>query len=264
MRRGCGVLGLLVVVGCADPVSRPTVAVTAAPTSDLARVTAADVSILFVGNSHTAGHHLPKLVTDMIRHRRPAMAVYHHFIPVIFLEDVAKRPVFRAEIDTRPWKVVVLQAQQISTSGEQEFSRQEGIDFARAAREWGATVYFYPEWGQKGVEGDGDRQAGIYAEMARAAGVGTAPVPRAWDLALAERPGLDLYDGDGNHQSPLGAFLTAAVLFGRITGDSPRTLAAFPSTVGSADERAFLLDTAARALDATPAAAGPSSPGPAR
>ena len=32
------------------------------------------------------------------------------------------------------------------------------------------------------------------------------------DLALAEKPDLRLYEADGNHQSSLGAFLTACIL----------------------------------------------------
>ena len=65
--------------------------------------------------------------------------------------------------------------------------------------------------------------------------------------ALAERPDLQLYEHDGNHQSVVGAFLTAAVLYAAITGESPEPLAGFPYPAVSADDRAFLTATAARA-----------------
>jgi hypothetical protein len=214
--------------------------------SDAEKVRSADVSILFVGNSHTAMHDLPDLVCGMIRFRRPGQTVYAHYVPVGFLEDVARNPKCRDEIESRPWKHVVLQGQKISASGRFDYSRKEGIDIARLAKDRGAEVVFYPEWGLKGVDGDGARQEKVYREMAHDAGVGVAPVARAWDLAAAARPDLPLHAGDGNHQSSLGAFLTACVLFGRLTGDDPAALASYPYPADEAD-REFLAATAAKA-----------------
>jgi hypothetical protein len=84
--------------------------------------------------------------------------------------------------------------------------------------------------------------------------VGVAPVSRAWDLALSRRPELALHAADGNHQSALGAFLTACVLFGRLTGESPAALAPFPYAGASEKDRKFLAGAAAEAL--APGAAG--------
>ena len=58
-------------------------------------------------------------------------------------------------------------------------------------------------------------------------------------VALAERPDLSLHGPDGNRRSPLGAFLTAAVLTGRITGDSPAALADFPDPDANEMDRRF-------------------------
>jgi hypothetical protein len=83
--------------------------------------------------------------------------------------------------------------------------------------------------------------------MADAAGVRVAPVGRAWDLALSQRPDLPLHAADGNHQTALGAFLTACVLVGELTGESPADLASFPYPEASAADRQFMADAAARA-----------------
>lgn len=215
--------------------------------SDPEKVRAADVSILFVGNSHTAGHDLPRLVCDMIRFRHPEKTAYWHVVSVSHLEQVAHDPTCREEIETRPWKHVVLQAQKISVSGNYNYSRTEGIDIAKLAKGRGANVLFFAEWGLWGKAGDGPRQEKVYQEMADEAGVGVAGVARAWDLALAERPDLPLYADDGNHQSAVGAFLTAAFLVARLTGESPAPLAAFPYPPVDETDRKFLADVAARA-----------------
>jgi hypothetical protein len=197
---------------------------------------------------------LPHLVCAMIEFRHPEKKTFAHVVGVAFLEDVARDQTCREEIETRPWKYVVLQAQKISASGRFDYSRQEGIDIAKLAKARGATVFFFSEWGLKGVAGDGARQEKIYQEMARAAEVNVAPVGRAWDLALSQRPDMPLHAADGDHQSSLGAFLTACVLFAELTGESPAPLASFVYPEASESDRKFLADAAATAL--APGAAG--------
>src|SRR4051794_5056399 len=97
----------------AGPVTLGVGAGTAGGASDAGQGRSADVSILSVGNSHTAAHDLPALVCGMIRFRRPEKTVYAHHVPVGFLEDAARDPACRDEIESRPWKYVVLQAQKI-------------------------------------------------------------------------------------------------------------------------------------------------------
>ena len=216
--------------------------------SDAEKVRAADVSILFVGNSHTSSQNLPELVCEMIRFRHPEKTTYAHVVGVGFLEDVERTPACREEIETRPWKFVVLQAQKISVSGRHEYPRTAGVETAKRAKARGATVYFFCEWGLKGVPDNGPRQEKVYREMAADAGVGVALVNRAWDVALDARPDTPLHAPDGNHQTATGAFLTAAYLCGKITGESPAALAAFPFEGVSAADRAFLAEAAAKAL----------------
>jgi hypothetical protein len=237
-------------VGCQGQSDRPPAFATAGGASNAEKVAAADVSILFVGNSHTSFHNLPDTVARLIAHRKPGTTVYAHTIMAGHLDDAAKDPDCRAEIENRPWKFVVLQAQRISVSGKYNYSRTEGIDLAKQARARGATVLYYSEWGLRDKPGDGDRNEKIYREMAADAGVGVAAVNRAWDLALAERPDLPLYAPDGNHQSAVGAFLTACVLYARLTGDSPAGLGDFPYPAATDADRKFLADVAARAIAA--------------
>lgn len=240
-------LALLAGCGSPPPLVEPRAVGTANP-SDPDKVRAADYSVLFVGNSHTSSHDVPALVGEMIRFRHPDRTVYTHTLGVVFLENTADQPWVREEVETRPWKAVVLQAQKISTSGQFDYPRDAGVSLAVRARERGAAVFFFAEWGLQGEEGNGKRTEEIYRAMAAEAGVRVAAVGRAWELALAERPDLPLYADDGNHQSQLGAFLTACVLAGRITGDSPAALADYPYPHASAADRKFLAEMAAKSL----------------
>src|SRR5687767_6038602 len=58
--------------------------------SDADEVRKADISVLFVGNSHTQMHDLPGLVGTMIEFLRPGKTVYTHYLPVAYLEDLAR------------------------------------------------------------------------------------------------------------------------------------------------------------------------------
>ena len=227
--------------------SAPSVSSVSVPPNP-GRVRSADYSILFVGNSHTSSHDLPNLVCEMIQFRQPGKTTYAHTLNVGFLEDVERNPSYRTEIESHPWKFVVLQAQKISTGGKHEYSRAEGTTFAKLAKSRGAKVFFFSEWGLKDKPGDGSRQEKVYSEMARDAGVNLAGVGRAWDIALSERPSLPLHDWDGNHQSALGAFLTAAFLCGKLTGECPEPLGTFPAPTLNEADRKFLARCAAKAV----------------
>jgi hypothetical protein len=255
------VVGLILAAGCNEPVGPRSagsgggsLGVTqiglgnAGGPSDPEQVRAADVSILFVGNSHTQLHDLPGLVGEMIQFREPGKTVYTYYVPAASLQVAVDNPRCREEIEARSWKFVVLRGQMTSASGRKDYSRKEAITLAKRAKDQGATVIFYPEWGLKGVAGDGARQQRIYGEMASEAGVAVAPVARAWDLAFAESPGLTLHSDDGNHQSRRGAFLTACVLYSRVTGESPATLASYPDEEVPEADRKFLIGVAAKAI----------------
>lgn len=243
----------VVVCGCGPSGSGPgagspgVVRVAPPELSDPEQVKAADYSILFVGNSHTSMHDIPDLVGRMIRHRHPDKTVLTRTLGVAFLEEAATNPAYKEEIAGRPWKQVVLQAQKISMSGKYTYSTAEGIELAKAGKARGADVVFYSEWGLRGKAGDGAKQEKVYQGMADDSGARVAGIGRAWEAALAEQPDLPLYAEDGNHQSAVGAFLTAAALFAVLTGDSPAALADFPYPDTDAATRKVLTTAAVAA-----------------
>ena len=220
-----------------------------APLDDAAeteKIKSADVSVLYFGNSHTGHHDIPNLVGRMIAFRRPKISYYSRHIGCGFLEDAAGNPASKATIQKQPWKFVVLQAQKISMSGKYRYSQKEGIELAKAARDRGAEALFFSEWGRRDVPKDGVVQESIYQEMADAAGVRVAPVGRAWDVALASKPTLPLYDPDGNRESGVGAFLTACVFFSLFTDSDPAELASFEHFDLSRADRTVMANAASK------------------
>lgn len=241
---------LAVLIGCGTPSEVQPGPGT--PEHKPTTLSAPSFAVLFVGNSHTSVHDMPDLVRRMILFQFPGAKVEVRYFPVAFLEDVASSPDCSKALASRHWSHVVLQAQKVSMSGKYEYSKKEGIALAKEAKEQKAAVIFFPEWGLQGIPDDGDRQTRVYQDMAEPAGASVAPVAHAWDLALAARPDLRLHAVDGNHQSALGAFLTACVLTQAITGRDATSLGSFADGGLSDTDRKFLAAIAARAA-ASPA-----------
>jgi hypothetical protein len=90
---------------------------------------------------------------------------------------------------------------------------------------------------------DGVRTA--YSAAAAGAGALLVPAGDAWRIALRDDPALVLYDADGYHPAELGTFLTALVIYERITGRDARDL---PPAAAVADRNLAVEEATVRLL----------------
>ena len=86
----------------------------------------------------------------------------------------------------------------------------------------------FPEWPRRGIN-ESQRIFDLHVSIAQKEAACVAPIPQAFDLALARNPALMLLDSDGNHSAPAGAFLAALLLYTTITDRSPNDLLSFPA-----------------------------------
>jgi hypothetical protein len=184
----------------------------------------ADVTLLFMGNSHTSNHGVPATVAAMVRAARPGRTVFAAEAPGwMFLEERANDPASLELLDRRRWSVVVLQAQKYSVSGQFSYPIDGAVALANRARAAGAVPIMFPEWPLRGVP-ETQRIYDLHVSIAQSSPACVAPIGQAWDLALARHPEVVLYDADGNHSAPAGAFLAALVIAATMTGTRPDTL----------------------------------------
>jgi len=181
----------------------------------------ADITLLFMGNSHTASHGLPQTVAALVRASRPGRGVFVEVAPDWgFLEDHASNPRTLELLDRRRWSFVVLQAQKYSTSGQFSYPIEPAIELARKARASGAVPIMFPEWPRRGIA-ETQRIYDLHVSIAQREPACVAPIGQAWDLALARYPSLVLHDSDGNHAAAPGSFLAATVIASTMTGTPP-------------------------------------------
>ena len=224
----------------------------AAPASAAPAVPAADVALLFMGNSHTAVNDVPGMVAAMVRAARPERTVAATNAPgSLFLDERVGDAATRQVLLERRWSYVVLQAQRSSSSWTVEYPITGAVSLVRTVREAGAVPVLFPEWPRRGLA-ESHLLFDLYVSIARQAPACVAPIPPAFDLAAARHPSLALHAADGNHSSPAGAYLAALVLASTITGVTPGTSPTLATIDVGPEDQARLRAVAAETVAAHP------------
>lgn len=241
-----------------------TPAATEPATAASAATAQADVKVLMLGNSHTAGAGLPEQLAAMLRAALPGRSVAVVVAPgSLFLDEHLANTGTMALLQGQRWQAVVLQAQKYSSSGLYSYSTAEAEQLVRWVRAGAAAPLMFPEWSRRGIEETG-RIWALHTTIASHAPTCVAPVPQAWDLALRRDPALALHANDGNHASPAGAFLAALMLHSALTGLSPLALPDLPGTVPAEVQRHLRQVAADTALQQPPRALCPADALPLR
>src|SRR5262249_38333674 len=146
------------------------------------------INLLFMGNSHTELNDLTGMVAAIVREQRPGKTVRKVEAPgSMFLEERAGDPETLRVLREGHWDFVVLQAQEYSSSGQFTYPTDGAEALIRMARAQAATPILFPEWPRRGID-ETQRIFALHASIARRKPACVAPVPRAFDLALARHP----------------------------------------------------------------------------
>ncbi len=185
-------------------------------------------SVLFIGNSLTAGNDLPRMVAaiagaDGRRVRHETLAV-----PNASLEDhLAGSRALRA-VKRGGWSAVVLQQGPSTLPASRAVLIRDARLFAGEIRRAGARPALLMVWPVKG--GSFDAVSGSYRDAAEASDSLIIPAGDAWRIALRMDPSLVLYSADDFHPTAAGSYLAALtayrVLFERLPAPeaAPRNL----------------------------------------
>jgi hypothetical protein len=219
--------------------------------------------VLFVGNSYTYVNDLPAVVTALGA-ATPGAAVTTETIAVggATLYDHWVSTGARERIEAGGLDTVVMQGQSLEALGGKSGFEPTAAMFSGAIRDAGADGVWFATWARRAGDPsfpDPDRMTReieyAYRRAADLDGDGLARVGLAWQIALAEIPGVVLHDADGSHPSPAGTLLAACVILQAITGQTPRV--PDPPPLGVPPETASALCAIASRVPGEP----PSCPG---
>jgi hypothetical protein len=212
----------------------------------------ADITLLFMGNSHTSANDLTTMVADMVSAGEPDQSVGWTVAPgSMFLDERLEDEPTMTLLQSQDWSFVILQAQKYSSSGQFEYSTEEAKELIRISRDQHAVPVLFPEWPREGID-ETQRIYDLHVSIAQAEPACVAPIPQAFDLAMARDPTLTLWASDGNHSSPSGAFLAALVLYATITERSPLELPSMPQFPVDASVQDTLRGVAAETVETVP------------
>jgi hypothetical protein len=223
-----------------------------APRVDGNPAASADITLLFMGNSHTSANDLTGMIAAMVRAVRPGKTVASVEAPGwMFLEERRQHGPSLTLLQSQRWSAVVLQAQKYSTSGQFSYSTAEAEELIRMIRAQSGLPLMFPEWPQLNVD-ETQRIYDLHVSIAQKQPACVAPIGQAWDLALTRHPSLTLHAADGNHSAPPGAFLAALVLFNTLTNVSPLELPYFAQFAVDQQTQAHLREIAAETVQTVP------------
>ena len=196
--------------GCAADATRPE------PSGEL--------NVLFICNSLTTSHQLPKLVGDLLEAGGVEQVIVRDLsISGTGLEDHWAWGLAHSVIAEGGWDVVVLQQGPSATEGRPsllEYSQR----FAEEIRTAEGVPALYMVWPSASRFFDFDGVADSYATAAELTQGLLFPVGEAWRLAWAVDPNVPLYGPDRFHPSFLGSYLAALVMYEQLSGLDPRDL----------------------------------------
>ena len=209
---------------------------------------AADINILFMGNSHTLFNDVPATVVALVRAGRPGKSVNGVTAPgSMFLEERISHQATLDLLKSRQWSAVVLQAQKTSSSWQFSYPIEPSIALVKMSREQSAIPVLFPEWARAGLV-ESHLIYDVHTMIAKSQPACIAPIGQSWDLSLARQPGLILHNADGNHANANGAFLAALVLYATLTGELPRNLPHITGSPVDANTQQFLRGIATEAV----------------
>jgi hypothetical protein len=190
------------------------------------------IRVLFVGNSYTDYNDLPSVVRALGAANGAPIESESILLNGGQLADHWLMTGARERVQAGGLDAVVMQGQSVEPildaksfygyatefANAIDASGAEGVWYATWARRAGDTFYadtgYTPESMTTGLENG-------YEFAARMHGDPVARVGAAFQIALAEIPGVELYMIDGSHPSPAGTLLAACVITQAITGEAP-------------------------------------------
>jgi hypothetical protein len=186
--------------------------------------------VLFVGNSYTAVNDLPAVVRELGAATPEAAVQVETIAPGgARLSDHWSSGDVRARIASGEFGAVVLQGQSLEPLSTIDDFDYHAYLFAGALAAAGTRGVWFATWARR----DAHAPYGSPAQMTRALetryelaakhnGDAVARVGAAWQLALAELPGVALHADDGSHPSAAGTLLSSCVILQALTGQTPR------------------------------------------
>jgi hypothetical protein len=181
-------------------------------------------AVLFIGNSLTEANALPTVLSSLAASVGDTIRVASVILSGAALGDHLLEGTAARTIRSQSWKLVVLQQAPSSLPLSRDSLIYWTRQFATLITAAGARPALLMVWPESSRATAFDAVRDSYLAAAEAVGGVFIPAGEAWRTAWALDPSLPLYGPDGFHPSALGSYLSALVIYERVTGHDARQL----------------------------------------
>jgi len=191
--------------------------------------------VLFVGNSFTywnkgLWHHMEQLVR--CRTGKQVFKADRVVRGGASLKVMWEKTKARVMISEEAYDIVVLQEDIPETNIESFYKYARKFD--SLIRQSGARPVFFMAWAYKRLDWISMKEiASAHRTIGAQLGARIAPVGIAWEKAMKERPGVNMYARDKEHPSIQGTYLALYVLYSTIFQENPLKLEYLPKKNGN-------------------------------
>jgi hypothetical protein len=195
--------------------------------------TDADVRILFIGNSLTYTHDVPRLVGELAALHGLSVATAGIAYPDYALEDHWYNGI-ADDIRRLRADIVVMQQGPSSLPESRTHLVYWSEQLATVIREAGGEPALYMVWPDASRQFAFGAVGESYADAAQTVGGRLLPAGTTWLRAWDQDPQLQLYAKDGLHASYIGALAAAQTIFAGLFDVDPATIPALDDDVSAA------------------------------
>jgi len=185
------------------------------------------LNILFVGNSYTYVSNIPHLVSLISDSTQTKLKTAKSTSPGVRLSEHwrgEKGLKTKELIKNGNFDIVVLQEHHRGTLQQPDSFLIYAKKFSDYIRVNGAQPYFYSTWAREKEPQFQKTITDLYDQAAKENDAGIVLVGEAWARAQKYSPEIKLYQSDGSHQSPIGAFLSACMFVKALAKELPEQL----------------------------------------
>jgi hypothetical protein len=206
------------------------------------------LKVLFIGNSYTEVNDLPGSFRSMATSAGATSVSVDHVTQGGATLEVLWGTNAPAKIAEGGWTHVVVQGQSVEPCLSPDNFLVYAAKFAAAVKAVHATPVFYETWPRHAGDAvyaepwSGGTPAAMqkclhdtYARAATESGGVLSPAGDAWMTAIGQRADLVFYQSDGSHPTPLGTYLTTAVMLSAIAHTPATGVDWAPSGVSDLD-----------------------------
>ena len=179
--------------------------------------------ILFVGNSYTSRNDLPRLVAKLAATTEAPRRVVVESIVAggASLRRHWNAGIVQQALARATWDFVVLQEQStLPLKSPKRYHENVRLCAAEIAK-WPSRLVLYLTWARQQAPQTQEAITAAVEAIGAEVGALVVPVGRAWDAALRDDPGLDLYVQDGSHPSVAGSYLAACTFIATLFDQRP-------------------------------------------